>query len=174
MCEVVLLYLPVKVDDVGLNRKEAALVMSIYGGVFAVSQIIVGILADFIRVPTTYILMFSAFSMSLISIAITFCYSFSLFALAASLFAICTGFGFPLKVVLVASILGVKNLNKGYSPLCLLIGMAQIIYPLISGSLFKATQSFDDVFYLAAGFLFMSFIFSSGLIYMQRKSKFYE
>lgn len=91
VCEVVLLYLPIKVDDVGLNRKEAALLMSIYGAVFAVSQIVVGILADLIHIPTTYILMFSTLAMSLISVAITFCYSFSLFALAASLFAICTG-----------------------------------------------------------------------------------
>ena len=44
------------------------------------------------------------------------------------------GFSTSLRVVLVASVLGVQNLNKGYSHLCLLIGLAYIIHPMIAGT----------------------------------------
>lgn len=46
------------------------------------------------------------------------------------------GFVFPLRIVLVASILGVENLEKGYSPLSLLIGVSYIIHTKITGILF--------------------------------------
>ena len=44
------------------------------------------------------------------------------------------GFSTTLRVVLVASLLGVQNMNKGYSHLCLLIGLAYIIHPIIAGT----------------------------------------
>lgn len=89
--EIVLIYLPAKAVDVGLNREQGALIMSIYGAVFAFSQIVVGILADLIHIPTSYLLMFSLLGMSVIAVAFVLCNSFSLFVLCASLFAICNG-----------------------------------------------------------------------------------
>ncbi|CAE1277810.1 SLC16A9 [Acanthosepion pharaonis] len=122
--ETVLLYLPAKAVNVGLSIEQGALIMSIYGAMFAFSQFIVGILADFIHIPTSYILMFSMLVMSATTVAFTFVHSFAFFVLFISLFAMCKGFASALRVVLVASILGVKKLEKGFSPLSLLIGVA--------------------------------------------------
>ncbi|CAE1279461.1 unnamed protein product [Acanthosepion pharaonis] len=166
--ECVMTYLPAKAVDTGLTREQGALMMSIYGAVIAFSQIVAGILADLLHIPTSYLLMASLFGMSAFSLSFTFCHSFSLFVVCASLFAICHGFTCPLRVVLVSSILGVKNLTKGYSPLCLLMGLTYIIDTIIAGSLF------DVIFYFISGTLFVACIFSSGLVYMQRKRKFYE
>lgn len=73
MCEMILIYLPAKAVYVGLNREQGAFIMSIYGAVQAFSQIFVGILADFIHIPTSYILMFSLVSMSAIAVAFIYC-----------------------------------------------------------------------------------------------------
>lgn len=172
--ETVLLYLPAKAVNVGLSIEQGALIMSIYGAMFAFSQFIVGILADFIHVPTSYILMSSMLVMSATAVAFTFVHSFAFFVLCISLFGMCKGFASALRVVLVANILGVKKLEKGFSPLSLLIGVAYIIFPIIAGALFDATQSFDVIFYFASGCLCVGGITSSGIIYMQRKNKFYE
>lgn len=172
--ETVLLYLPAKAVNVGLSIEQGALIMSIYGAMFAFSQFIVGILADFIHVPTSYILTFSMLVMSATTVAFTFVHSFAFFVLFISLFAMCKGFSSVLRVVLVASILGVKKLEKGFSPLSLLIGVAYITFPNVAGALFDATQSFDVIFYFASGCLCVGGITSSGIIYMQRKKKFYE
>lgn len=172
--ECVKIYLPPKVVDTGLTRQQGALIMSIYGAVMAVSQIVVGIMADLLHIPTSYLLMASLFGMSAFSLVFTFCQSFYFFVVCVCLFAICHGFTFPLRIVLVSSILGVKNLTKGYSPLCLLIGFSYLVKTIIAGYLFEATQSFDAIFYFISGSLFISCIISSGIIYMQRKRKFYE
>lgn len=172
--ECVSIYLPAKAVDTGLTREEAALVMSIYGGIIAPSQIIVGILADLFHIPISYLLMSSLIGMTIFSLVFTFCQSFSMFVACASVFAIFQGFTYPLRIVLVSSVLGVKNLTKGYSPLCLLIGLTYIIITKITGSLVDATQSFDIIFYFISVSLFISCIISIGIIYMQRKRKFYE
>lgn len=148
--------------------------MSIYGVVIAFSQIVVGILADLFHIPVSYLLMSSLFGMSVTSVAITLCHSFWLFILCASLFAICHGFSYTLRMVLVASILGVRNLTKGYSPLCLLIGLTDIIDTTIAGFLLEATQSYDSIFYFTAASLFIACILSSGIVYLQRNGKFHE
>lgn len=170
----ILMYIPAKAVDVGLTREQGALIMSIYGAVLAFSPIVVGILADIIHIPTSCLLMFSLFGMSATSAAIIFCHSFPLFVICTSVFGICHGFTFALRVVLVATILGVKNLNKGYSPLCLLMGLAFIIFPITAGALHDATHSLDDIFYFGASSTGLSCIISSGLIYNQMKGKFYE
>ncbi|CAE1331453.1 unnamed protein product [Acanthosepion pharaonis] len=131
--ECVILYLPAKAVNVGLTREQGALTMSIYGAVFMLSQIVVGILADLIHIPQSYLLMSSLLGMAATSFAFTFCHSFPWFVLCTSLFAIFHGFTFPLRVVLVSSILGVRNLTKGYSPLCLMIGLTYIIDTIITG-----------------------------------------
>ncbi|CAE1283122.1 unnamed protein product [Acanthosepion pharaonis] len=172
--ECVKIYLAPKVVDTGLTREQGALIMSIYGAVMALSQIVVGIMADLFHIPTSYLLMSSLLGMSAFSLVFTFCQSFSLFVACVCLFAICHGFTFPLRIVLVSSILGVKNLTKGYSPLCLLIGFSYLIKTIIAGYLFEATQSFDAIFYFISGSLFISCIISIGIIYMQRKRKFCE
>lgn len=172
--KMVPVYLPAKAVDVGLTREQGALIMSIYGGVLAISQFTFGMLADLLHIPTSYILMTSLLVTSAVSVGFTFCHSFAFFVLCISLFAICRGFVFPLRIVLVASILGVENLEKGYSPLSLLIGVSYIIHTKITGSLLDATQSFDVIFYFVASSLFMACIMSCGIVYMQRKKKFFE
>lgn len=89
--ECVSIYLPAKAVDTGLTREEAALVMSIYGGIIAPSQIIVGILADLFHIPISYLLMSSLIGMTIFSLVFTFCQSFSMFVACASVFAIFQG-----------------------------------------------------------------------------------
>lgn len=91
VAETVLLYLLAKAVNVGLSIEQGALIMSIYGAVTTFSQLIVGILADFIHIPISYILMSSLFVMSATAVAFTFCYSFALFVLCVSLFGLCKG-----------------------------------------------------------------------------------
>ena len=65
--------------------------MSIYGGVFALSNIVVGFIADLFHIPKSCILTFSLFGMSVTSVVFIFCDSFLLFATLTSLFSICNG-----------------------------------------------------------------------------------
>ncbi|CAE1279457.1 SLC16A12 [Acanthosepion pharaonis] len=172
--EKIYVYLPAKVVNVGLTREQGALIMSIIGAIIGPSQIITGILGDVFHIPISYLLMPSLFGLSATTLAFTFCNSFSLFALCASIFAIFYGVSFTLRMVLVASILGGRNLTKGYSPLCLLVGLTFIIDSKIAGSLFDATQSYDSIFYFTTGSLFIACIVSSGIICLQRNGKFHD
>ena len=65
--------------------------MSIYGVVTAFSQIVVGIFADLLHIPISYLLTFSLLGMSVISAAIPFCHSFSSFVICIFLYAIFEG-----------------------------------------------------------------------------------
>ncbi|CAE1331450.1 unnamed protein product [Acanthosepion pharaonis] len=171
---MVTVYTPDMIDYIGMRRGHGALIIYIYCGVLGISQVIFGMLADLLHIPTSYILMASLLVSSAVCVAFTFCHSFAWLVFCISLSAICRGFIFPLGIVLVASILGVENLEKGYSPLCLLSGVSYIIHRIIAGSLLDATQSIDAVFYVFASFLFMACIMSCGIVYMQRNNKFSE
>lgn len=172
--EVVPVFLPANVVHRGLTREEGALLMSIYGVMFAASQLVVGMIADLLHVPISYILAVSMVALTLTSVAIPFCYTFLAFAFCTGVFAIFHGFTTALRVMIAAAILGVKNLNKCYSPICLLIGVGYIIFPLMTGALYDATQSFDYIFYFIGGTLFFGLIASTGIIYLQVKGKFKE
>ena len=89
--QIVLIYLPAKVVSVGLSREQGALIMSIFAAVAAFSQILVGIFADLLHIPISYLLTFSLVVMSVTSATVAFCHSFSSFIICASLFAICKG-----------------------------------------------------------------------------------
>lgn len=172
--EVVPVFLPANVVHRGLTREEGALLMSIYGVMFAASQLVVGMIADLLHVPISYILAVSMMALTITSVAIPFCYTFLDFAFCTGVFAIFHGFTTALRVMIAAAILGVKNLNKCYSPVCFLIGVGYIIFPLMTGALYDATQSFDSIFYFIGGTLFLGLIASTGVIYMQVKGKFKE
>lgn len=171
---MVTVYTPEMFDYIGMRRGHGTLIIYIYFGVLGISQFTFGMLVDLLHIPTSYILMASLLVSSAVCVVFTFCNSFAWLVLCISLFAICRGFIFPLRIVLVASILGVENLEKGYSPLCLLSGVSYIIHRIITGSLLDATQSIDVVFYVVASFLFMACIMSCGIVYMQRNNKFSE
>lgn len=89
--EVVPVFLPANVVHRGLTREEGALLMSIYGVMFAASQLVVGMIADLLHVPISYILAVSMIALTLTSVAIPFCYTFLAFAFCTGVFAIFHG-----------------------------------------------------------------------------------
>lgn len=88
---MILIYLPMKTVNSGLDREQGALVIAIYGAVHALSQMIVGVLSDLLHIPTSYLLMFSLFGMSVTSIGFIFCHNFPAFVQCAVIYAISKG-----------------------------------------------------------------------------------
>lgn len=126
MAGTTVIYLPAKCEDVGLNREQGALIISIQGAVIIFSQIVIGLLVDLLHIPKSYLLMSSLLGMSVATVAITFCQTFSLFALCISLFAFCLGKYFKVKHVS-------KCLkNSFYALYCLLWTNFRINYNFLS------------------------------------------
>ena len=67
------------------------------------------------------------------------------------------GFSNALRIALVAAALGVQNLSKGYSQMCLFIGLAYIILPLITGT------QYNDFNYLSKFFLAFCIFIMKGI-----------
>ena len=89
--EVISIFLPANVVDVGLSREEGALIMSINGVMFAVSQLLVGVVADLLHVPISYILTLSLLVLTVTSVSIPFCQSLLSLILCSSTFAVFHG-----------------------------------------------------------------------------------
>lgn len=172
--ESYVIFIPANVVDIGLSSEEGALIMSVYGIFAALSQLGVGMVADLLHVPISYILTFSMTSLIIISIAIPFCHSFIAFAICTAIYGTFHGVTTAIRVLLATSILGVKNLDKSYAPVCLMVGIGYIVFPLLAGTLYKSIQSFAAIFYFNGGVLFTGLIASIGLLYMQVKGKFCE
>lgn len=167
-----LIYLPAYAESIGLSREEGAMLMSIYGIVATLSQILAGFLVDVVHIPISYLLFTTLFGMSLGTLAIPFCQTFATLALSTAIFGTGYSSGIAIRIVLVAAILGIEKMSEAYSIISILVGVGYIVYPIISGHLHDATRSFPVIFYTDFAIAFMATILSCGIIYGQKKGKF--
>ncbi|CAE1247690.1 unnamed protein product [Acanthosepion pharaonis] len=167
-----LIYLPAYAESLELSREEGAMIMSIYGIVSTLSQILAGFLADVVHIPISYLLFSAVFGMSLSILAIPFCQTFTTLALSTTGYATGYSFGIALRIVLIAAILGIDKISETYSIVSIFIGIGYIVYPIVSGHLYDFTRSFPVIFYVDSAIAFLGAILSCGIIYAQKKGKF--
>lgn len=166
---IALTFLPGFAISRGLSRTNAAMMLSIIGITNTIGRILVGLITDYLQVPSVYSYTTSLFISSIVMFATLWCDSFVLFAVCCAIFGFCMAAVVSLRTIVIADLLGIENLTHAFGVVALFQGTGFTVCPPIAGLLFEMTDNYVLPFSLVSVCYLIAACISLGLCHYVRR-----
>ncbi|XP_064118472.1 uncharacterized protein LOC135223692 isoform X4 [Macrobrachium nipponense] len=167
-------YLPAAAQEKGVDPEYSTFLISLIGITNTVGRVLSGLIADMPCVSALWInnicIVMSGVCVFLTPLA----HSYGSFIALALFFGFFVSPFIALTSIIIVDLLGLRQLVNAFGVLCIFRGLAGIMGPPVSGSIYDATKSYDVSFYSAGGLLFVCAILHCLVPCVQRFYSKYE
>ncbi|XP_035694194.1 monocarboxylate transporter 13-like [Branchiostoma floridae] len=153
---MIFVHLVAHAQDIGVEKTQAAFLLSIMGISEAVSRLINGWLSDRRKISKVYYYMIGIAGLGISNIAIPFGRTYTGLVVCMVVYGLFSGIFYPLIAVLVRKYSGVSRISGGLGWAFVFQGAAFLLGPPVAGWLYDATGNYDMSFFAAAIFIFVS------------------
>ncbi|XP_035668080.1 monocarboxylate transporter 12-like [Branchiostoma floridae] len=143
-------------QGLGVEKTQAAFLLSILGIVETVARPVNGWLSDRLPVRKLYYYMVGCVGLGICNVAIPHSRTYAALVACMVFYGISSGIFYPLIAVLAKKYSGVSRIGGGLGWAFVFKGVAFLLGPPIAGWLYDATGNYDMSFYAAATFIFAS------------------
>ncbi|CAG7827516.1 unnamed protein product [Allacma fusca] len=153
-------YLIDSAQNKGIDKDQAAYLLSIIGITNTVGRVLSGVISD---LPQVSALLMNNLCLLLSGICIAlvpFCASFNAYVAIAVFFGLFVSGYVSLTSIMLVELLGLENLTNAFGLLILFRGAASIVGSPLAGAVLTAVGNYEVPFFLAGGFLIISSIIS--------------
>ncbi|BFZ00748.1 hypothetical protein BsWGS_03787 [Bradybaena similaris] len=156
--KIAFVFLPAIAMSKGLSRQEAALILTVMGGVDMFARIFTGFLMDLrsIRPYRQYVFTSLLFVIALDTMMIPFLTNFASFCIVCSLYGFLTGAFVTQKFVFLVDILGREKVPSGLGIQKVFSGVGTLVGPPLAGAFRDALGNYNSSFYLGAASMIVS------------------
>jgi len=140
----------------GVDKENAALLLSIIGITNTIGRVGSGMLSDLPQVNSLFMNNMCILLSGLSVAVVPFCTSFYSFVAVALFFGLFVSGYVSLTSIILVDLLGLDNLTNAFGLLILFRGTAGIVGAPLAGAVFDKFQTYDVPFWLAGGFLIIS------------------
>ncbi|XP_048249886.1 monocarboxylate transporter 12-like [Haliotis rufescens] len=165
---VPLTYVPDYAVSIGLDRSQAAFLISIVGITNTIGRICAGFITDFFNVRSIVTYIFALIVASAVNFVLPWCNSFALLACCAGVFGLCMAVAVSMRTIVLADNLGIEYLTSSFGMVAMFQGMAFTVFPPIGGKLYDVTGSFTSPFMMAGSMYVVSFISTCIVAFLRR------
>ncbi|CAL4062890.1 unnamed protein product, partial [Meganyctiphanes norvegica] len=148
-------YLPAAAEAKGVDKTAATFLVSIIGITNTVGRVLSGLIADIPCVSALWVNNICIVASGLCVFLTPFATTYGSFCTIAVFFGFFVSPYIALTSIIIVDLLGLSQLTNAFGLLCIFRGVAGIIGPPLSGSIYDATQSYDVSFYVAGCLLFI-------------------
>lgn len=168
---VALTFLPGFAISRGLSRTNAALMLSIIGITNTIGRVVIGLITDYLKVPSIYSYTSSLLLSSIVMFSTLWCDSFFLFALCCAIYGLCMAVNVSLRTIVIADLLGIENLTQAFGVVALFQGTAFTVCPPLAGLLYEIANNYALPFGVVAACYFIAACISAGLCHYVRRRR---
>ncbi|BFZ25545.1 hypothetical protein BsWGS_28584 [Bradybaena similaris] len=132
----------------GVNRSQAAFLISVIGISNTAGRVVIGKVADLHIVDSLVITYVAVAIMGVATGLVPFCNTYPLLATAAAVFGLGMAAFIALSSIVICDRMGVEKLTNAFGLLTLVRGTAAILGPPFAGFMFDSTGSYDLSFFI--------------------------
>jgi MFS family permease len=152
----------------GIEKDQAAFLLSIIGITNTIGRVLSGVISD---LPQVSALLMNNLCLLLSGICIAivpFCGSYGAYVGMAVFFGLFVSGYVSLTSIMLVELLGLENLTNAFGLLILFRGAASIVGSPLAGAVLNAVGNYEVPFFLAGGFLILSALISFMVPFVQR------
>ncbi|XP_069947319.1 monocarboxylate transporter 14-like isoform X2 [Cherax quadricarinatus] len=148
-------YLPDAAKEKGIAPEHATFLISLIGITNTIGRIITGCIADLPNVSPLWINNICIILSGVCVFLTPFASSYGSFVALSLFFGLFVSPFIALTSIIIVDLLSLRQLTNAFGLLCIFRGVAGILGPPVSGSIYDATKSYDVSFYCAGVLLFV-------------------
>ncbi|XP_063858697.1 uncharacterized protein LOC135099926 isoform X3 [Scylla paramamosain] len=148
-------YLPSAAIEKGVDPEYATFLISLIGITNTIGRVLSGIIADLPCVSPLWINNICIIMSGVCVFLTPFASSYSSFVVLSLFFGFFVSPFIALTSIIIVDLLSLRQLTNAFGLLCIFRGIAGILGPPVSGSIYDATHSYDISFYSAGALLFV-------------------
>ncbi|XP_035829718.1 uncharacterized protein LOC101846861 [Aplysia californica] len=141
--------------SLGINKSQAAFLISIIGITNTVGRVAVGKLADLRVIDSLVITYMSIIVIGLVTALVPFCDTYALLATASAVFGLGVAAFISLSSIIICDRMGLEKLTNAFGLMSMVRGISGMIGPPFAGFLFDSSGTYDLSFYLGGLLLFI-------------------
>ncbi|KAK6964454.1 monocarboxylate transporter 7 [Biomphalaria glabrata] len=146
-------YVPERATLLGIEKEQAAFLLSIIGITNLVGRVLTGIVITFSRIDPILVTIVALIICGIMTIVCPFCYSFGALAAVSAIFGLGVAAYISMCSILLCELLGVNKLTNAFGFVILFRGIACIIGPPMAGAIIDSTGVFDEAFFVGGAFI---------------------
>ncbi|GAB1606924.1 monocarboxylate transporter 12-like [Argonauta hians] len=140
----------------GIPQHKATYLISVFGLVSTVGQIVFGFAGDRVQSQLTFLYAISTVVAGVAIVLMPLCVTYGALAAVAALFGFFSSANNALCTILLVEYLGLDNLTTAYGLMLLYQGIANLLGPPVAGYISDTYDSYDYSFYTSGAFLMLS------------------
>ncbi|XP_037780744.1 uncharacterized protein LOC119577127 isoform X2 [Penaeus monodon] len=148
-------YLPDAAKEKGVDPDYATFLVSIIGITNTIGRVLSGLIADIPKVSALWVNNICIILSGVCVFLTPFASSYGAFVTISLFFGFFVSPFIALTSIIIVDLLGLRQLTNAFGLLCIFRGVAGILGPPVSGSIYDATKNYDVSFYSAGGLLFV-------------------
>ncbi|XP_041373528.1 monocarboxylate transporter 14-like [Gigantopelta aegis] len=137
----------------GIDKGNAAFLVSVIGITNCVGRILAGWIADLPQVSSLLVNNVALLLAAVSTAIFPFCTSYTLLVVVACFFGIGIGAFVALSSIVICDLVGLEKLTNAFGLLTMFRGFAAIAGPPLAGYVYDMTQNYDKSFFLGGGLL---------------------
>lgn len=139
----------------GVERQQAAFLLSIIGITNTLGRILAGFVADLKHVSPLLLHNLALVAGGLSCILSMFCVDYSLMCFFAAFFGLCIATWISLTSIVLCNLLGLERLTNAFGLLTMTRGVATLVGSPMAGFVFDATQDYNNSFHVGGAMLLL-------------------
>ncbi|RUS70174.1 hypothetical protein EGW08_022066 [Elysia chlorotica] len=147
---ITMTYLPTYAVSLGLERSQAAYLISIIGIVNVIGRPLAGLITDCLPIPSIWLYLFALLLAAVTNFVIPMCKSYNLLATCAAVFGLCMAVAVSMRTIVLVDQMGLDALTESFGIVALFQGIAFIVIPPIAGSMIDHFKSSKPTFWMSA------------------------
>lgn len=148
-------YLPAAAQEKGVEPEYATFLISLIGITNTIGRVLSGLISDLPWVNALWVNNFCIIMSAVCVFFTPFAHTYGAFVTLSLFFGFFVSPFIALTSIIIVDLLGLRQLINAFGVLCIFRGVAGILGPPVSGSIYDATESYDVSFYSAGGLLFI-------------------
>ncbi|GFN99379.1 monocarboxylate transporter 9 [Plakobranchus ocellatus] len=168
---ITMTYLPAYAVSLGIERTEAAFLISIVGIANVLGRPVAGLITDCLSIPSIWLYICALALAAAVNFMIPLCSSYHLLAACAGIFGLCMAVAVSMRTIVLADQMGVEVLTESFGIVALFQGISFIIWPPIAGSMMDEYNSSRPPFWLTAGMYTVSALAMLSAAFLSRRDR---